>query len=107
MTDDVAGIIRDLDAVVAAAGALADRLRAISARAADLETGAGAEMVRSPPTDLIPAAKAAELARRSKKTIARWCKSNPWDAPGGFAVFLRGRWHVSRSLFLKFLEVRS
>jgi hypothetical protein len=97
------------DALVAVdqiAASLADRLRAISAPAVEPQIGVtGVEVVLEPPKDLITAARAADLAKRSKATIARWCKSHPWgEKPDGFAVFLRGRWFVSRSLFEAFLR---
>lgn len=54
-------------------------------------------------TDLITPGEAAKLAMRSKATINRWCIANPVDKPDGFAIFMRGRWHVSKSLFLSYL----
>jgi hypothetical protein len=77
------------------------KLRAISAR-----PPASPETMRTPPTDLISAAEAGKLARRSKPTIARWCAEHPWDAPGGFAICLRGRWWVSKAAFVEFLSQR-
>jgi hypothetical protein len=58
------------------------------------------------PSDLIAAAEAGRTARRSKQTIARWCAAHPWEAPGGFAIFIRGRWHVSKAAFAEFLLQR-
>jgi hypothetical protein len=80
---------------------LAKKLRAISAR-----PPASPETMGKPPADLIPAAEAGKTARRSKQTIARWCAAHPWEAPGGFAIFIRGRWHVSKASFSKFLSQR-
>jgi hypothetical protein len=103
MMDGVDQILHDFEKTVAAASAEAiSRLRAISARqpAAALP----AETMRTPPTDLISAAQAGKLARRSKQTIARWCAAHPWEAPGGFAIFIRGRWHVSKAAFAEFLS---
>ena len=102
MMDGVDQILQDFEKTVAAASAEAlSRLRAISAR-----PPASPETMRTPPADLISAAEAGKMARRSKQTIARWCAAHPWDAPGGFAIFLRGRWHVSKAAFAEFLSQR-
>jgi hypothetical protein len=104
VSDDVAAIARDLEAVMAAVGAIADRLRAIRAPAVEPQIDGAAGAVREQPNDLIPAAVAARLAQRSKPTMNRWCKKHPWNAPDGFAVFMRGRWFVSRGLFEAYLR---
>jgi hypothetical protein len=79
MMDGVDQILRDFEETVAAASAEAiSRLRAISARQ---PAALPAETMRTPPTDLISAARAGKLARRSKQTIARWCAEHPWDTP--------------------------
>jgi hypothetical protein len=104
MMDGVDQILRDFEETVAAASAEAiSRLRAISARQ---PAALPAETMRTPPTDLISAARAGKLARRSKQTIARWCAEHPWDTPGGFAICLRGRWFVSKAAFAEFLSQR-
>jgi hypothetical protein len=104
MMDGVDQILQDFEKAVAAASAEAIRqMRAISARQ---PAALSAEMTRTPPTDLIRAAEAGKTARRSKQTIARWCAAHPWEAPGGFAIFIRGRWHVSKAAFVEFLSQR-
>ena len=40
------------------------------------------------PTDLIPAAAAAAIARRAKSTIGAWCRANAWDGVDGFEAWL-------------------
>lgn len=57
------------------------------------------------PVDLIEIGVAAELAKRPTDTVRLWCRTHPIDA-GGFAMRLRGRWFVSRRLFLTFLRDR-
>jgi hypothetical protein len=57
------------------------------------------------PVDLIEIGIAAELAKRPTDTVRLWCRAHPIDA-GGFAMRLRGRWFVSRRLFLNFLHDR-
>lgn len=69
------------------------------------ETGSVADEYLALPQDLIEIGIAAQLARRPSDTVRLWCRTHPIDA-GGFAVRLRGRWFVSRSLFLTFLRDR-
>ncbi|MET3965434.1 hypothetical protein [Bradyrhizobium sp. S3.9.1] len=54
-------------------------------------------------SDLIEAGDAAAIARRSKVTIAAWCRENPINGEAGFAVKLGARWSVSKSRLLRHL----
>ncbi|WP_157224007.1 hypothetical protein [Afipia broomeae] len=54
-------------------------------------------------SDLIKPGEAAKLAKCSKSTVNRWCNDNPVDKPGGFAILIRERWHISKAPFLDFL----
>lgn len=65
--------------------------------------GAETKLAEALPTDLIEIADAAELAHRPADTVRMWCRANPIDQPGGFALKLQGRWLISRPRFLEFL----
>ena len=56
-----------------------------------------------PPDDLIEVGAAAALARRSKTTMAAWCRENPIDGEAGFAQKIGARWFVSKSRLLRHL----
>jgi hypothetical protein len=58
------------------------------------------------PKDLIEVGAAAALARRAKSTVAAWCRKNVIVGEVGFAVKLGSRWLISKSRFLKHLNVR-
>jgi hypothetical protein len=54
-------------------------------------------------TDLIPIGEAADLAKRAKSTMGRWCRANKIDGDKGFARQIGKRWWVSQSRLLRHL----
>jgi hypothetical protein len=85
VTDDIAVTIRDLEAVIASAAAVADRLRALQARADTMPRSVAdfSDFVR--PMEILRdyAVSRAELHRRSKKYQI--------GTPGGFSYVPPGK----------------
>lgn len=90
MTDDIA----------AQAAIVLRETQKLMAMMPALPVAAGAD---DEPADLIDAGAAAQIARRSKSVIRKWCARHPISG-GGFAVLIAGRWFVSASRFRTFIR---
>ncbi|MBW5434555.1 hypothetical protein FXB41_07120 [Bradyrhizobium canariense] len=47
--------------------------------------------------DLIPSGEAADLVKRAKSTMSKWCRDNRIEGERGFARQIGKRWFVSKS----------
>ncbi|PYF03845.1 hypothetical protein BJ122_105102 [Rhodopseudomonas faecalis] len=55
------------------------------------------------PHDLIELGVAAQIARRSKSVVRKWCAKNLMSG-GGFAMKIADRWYVSASRFRAYIR---
>lgn len=95
MSDDVAAIARDLEAVIATANAALDRLRALPARAPDARSDVGFD-------DLVRPGRIVKDFGVSRAHLHRLCTQHPISEPTGFALRVSARFLISRPRFERY-----
>ncbi|QHP69562.1 hypothetical protein EI171_21085 [Bradyrhizobium sp. LCT2] len=95
MSDDVAAIARDLEAVIATANAALDRLRALPARAPDARSDVELD-------DWARPGRIVSEFEISRSHLHRLCTLHPISEPTGFALRVGARFLISRPRFERY-----
>jgi hypothetical protein len=98
VNDDVSAIARELEAVIAAANAAMDRLRALDARAG--EARSDAEL-----GDWIRPGRIVKDFGLSRAHLHRLCIQHPISEPTGFALRSGNRFLISLSRFERYVRL--